>query len=380
MKITIVQGPYYPVPPLLGSGVEKMWHGLGQEFACRGHSVVHLSRRYPTLPNAEVAAGVDYHRLPSIDAPKSKWMYRGYDLIYSLRAWRALPSGADILITNCMWLPLFVRSDRWGALCVHVARFPKGQMRLYRHARRIQTVSNAVAGQIARELGGKAENVRVIPPFLSNVPGKMECPPTTENRQRTILYLGRLHPEKGVHLLVGAFAQLRCEHWRLVIIGPHAYRHGGGGDGYYQQLRARAAGLGDQVVFKGLVEQGEINGYLESAATLVYPSLAETGESFGVVPLEAMARGCPVIVSDLACFRDYLVPGENGLVFNHRGDGALAELASALKYLLSDQGLRQKLAEAGYATSRDYLLEKIATRYLDDFQEIVYSRAATSKP
>jgi glycosyltransferase involved in cell wall biosynthesis len=372
LRITIVQGPYFPVPPLLGSGVEKMWHGLGMEFARRGHKVVHLSRRFPALSPSECVHGVEHRRLKSFDAPKSKLIYRCLDAIYSLRAWKALPKGADVVITNCMWLPIFLRTKRYGALYVHVARYPKGQMWLYRHAARIQTVSAPMAEAIKAELGDGGSRVRVIPPFVNGV--SLSDYHDNASHNRTVLYVGRIHPEKGVHLLISAFAKISLPHWRLVIIGSYRSEHGGGGEGYYRDLTSRAASISNCVSFEGLVPQSELNGYFEKASLLVYPSLAERGESFGVVPLEAMARGCPAIISSLACFRDYLIPEYNGLVFDHRAQDPVAELAAVLSRAMTDDNLRDALSARGLEKAAEFTLEKIADRYIEDFTELVDSQ------
>ena len=63
MKITIVLGAFFPVPPLLGGAVEKVWFALGQEFVRQGHQVVQISRRHPDLPESEVIAGVRHARV-----------------------------------------------------------------------------------------------------------------------------------------------------------------------------------------------------------------------------------------------------------------------------------------------------------------------------
>jgi glycosyltransferase involved in cell wall biosynthesis len=101
--------------------------------------------------------------------------------------------------------------------------------------------------------------------------------------------------------------------------------------------------------------------------------LAEKGESFGVVPLEAMARGCPAVVSNLACFRDYLTPEESGFVFDHRGGDAASLLAALLERILSDERLRVRVARAGYETSKNYSLEKIGSQFLADFKALMAS-------
>ena len=86
-------------------------------------------------------------RIKGYDVPKSLLMLKWLDLLYSTRIRRILPD-ADILITHTFWLPILVRSTKYGKLYVHVGRSPKGQMKLYRHAARLQTVSSPIAKRI----------------------------------------------------------------------------------------------------------------------------------------------------------------------------------------------------------------------------------------
>lgn len=343
-----------------------MWHGLGARFAELGHTVVHLSRRYPGLPNEEQIGGVRHIRVPSRNAPASTLAYRLYDLVYSLRVRRQLPRIGDIVVTNCMWLPILLRGSRHGRLYVHVARYPKGQMWLYCHAARLQAVSTPVAEAIVRELPSAANRVRVIPPYLSNRPETLAAPDVVK-RERKILYVGRIHPEKGVHLLVEAFARVADSDWRLSIVGNHATAAGGGGERYLADLKSRAD---SSVKFCGAIEQERLNQLYRTSASLAYPSLAEKGESFGMVPLEAMACGCPAIVSDLRCFRDYLVPDTNGWVFDHRAPDPVSSLGGALRRAMERPDERTKLAQNALGTAARFTLDCVAQQYLADFAEL----------
>ena len=374
MRITIVQGAFLPAPPLLGGGVEKMWFGLAPEFARAGHEVVYVSRRYEGLPDEETRDGVRHVRVAGFDAPRNKLLYRACDLAYALRARRALPA-ADIVVTNTIFLPLFIRDPRAGKLCVHVARYPKGQMRLYRHADRLHTVSHAVGRAIADELPAIAGKVRVIPPFLTSDPVPLDAAALDAPREPSVLYLGRVHPEKGLDLLLRAFGDFVARTpetpWRLRIAGPWAAKMGGGGDEYKARLDALAAGFRDRVDWLGHLGNAELNAACRRAAVFVYPSLAEKGESFGIAPIEAMAQGCPAIVSDLACFRDYLQDGRTGLVFDHRAADAPAALGAQLLRLARDPALRHELVYTGYAKAWEFTRERIAAMYLEDFQALL---------
>src|SRR5665213_285120 len=191
MRITIVQGAFMPVPAIFGSSVEKIWFALGQEFARQGHSVTHISRRHPSLQNEEFTEGVHHIRIPGYDSPRSLVRLKWRDLLYSRRVLNVLPR-ADILVTNTFWLPVIAPATKAGQIYVHIARYPKGQMKFYKQAARLQTVSTVIRNAVCREVPGLATKVKVIPNFIST----KENVPETDQRSKSILYVGRIHPEK----------------------------------------------------------------------------------------------------------------------------------------------------------------------------------------
>jgi hypothetical protein len=83
MKITIVLGAFFPVPPTMGGGVEKVWFSLAPEFVKRGHDVVMVSRKMPGLPREETIGGVKHLRVDGFDTPRSLVWLKFLDLIYS---------------------------------------------------------------------------------------------------------------------------------------------------------------------------------------------------------------------------------------------------------------------------------------------------------
>ena len=389
MRITIVQGPFLPVPPLRGGAVEKVWFALGQKFARRGHTVTHVSRRFPGLPDEETIEGVCHLRVGGFDPPPSWRLWRGIDVLWPLRlvwdflyAWRArrvLPD-ADILVTNTFWLPTLIRpGSRRGRLYVHVQRFPKAQVRLYAHADRLQTVSTSIARALLERLPNCAEKIRVIPnPLLGEISwsDENEILRRTDTRARTTLFVGRVHPAKGLDLLIRAFAKFRSlrstESWTLRIVGPHESALGGGGMPFLEQLKKQAESVGCPVEFSGfLADPTGLRAELSDAQMFVYPSLDELGEASPVAPLEAMGCGCPVIVSDLACFRDYLTPEETGFVFDHRPTHAVDNLAACLERLAADPSLRQRVALNAWRATRSLTLIKVADLFLADFSLLV---------
>lgn len=381
MKITIVQGAFLPVPPLLGGAVEKIHQALGKEFARRGCSVTHISRRYPGLPNQEKADGVEHRRVPGFDSPRSLAVLKVLDLFYSLRVLRVLPK-ADIIVTNTFWLPMLLRSAKYGAVYVNVNRYPRGQMRFYRHAARLQAVSQVVADAIISQTPSVRHKVRVI----ANPLPENWCDPVpdlAQTRRREILYVGRVHPEKGIRLLLDAFARVAhgaLEGWHLVIVGPAEAKMGGGGADYLTRLQKQAVPVKENVEWVGPVfNNSELKRYYDHASFFVYPSLAAQGESFGLSPLEAMARGCIPIVSDLACFRDYLQPEHNGFVFNHVAANPTDALAERLSECVRSEGGLLAIRQRGLETAQRFTPARISDLFLQDFQTVLLEADHDSK-
>jgi glycosyltransferase involved in cell wall biosynthesis len=374
MKITIVQGAFLPVPPLMGGAVEKIWFSLGQEFVRRGHEVVQISRALPQLPRSEIIDGVRHIRVAGFDTPRSLVWLKFLDLIYSLRA-RRLLRPADILVTNTFWLPMLQRDDQKGKIYVHVARFPKGQMKFYAHSARLQAVSHAVADAITAEEPALAKKVKTIPNPLppQAVVGGVE-------RTNTILFVGRIHPEKGLDLLIKSLHEIspaELKRWTVEIVGPVETKFGGGGDAYLALLKKSAGDLPCAINWRGAIfDDVELAKRYRAARIFVYPSLAEKGESFGVAPLEAMAAGCAVLVSNLACFQDFIEDRRTGFVFDHRASNPSAALAGELSKLMSDETLLARIAQAGYEKSSEYSVSKIADQYLADFHSLLENHDA----
>ena len=372
MKVTIVQGAFFPVPPLIGGAVEKVWFALGKEFVRRGHQVIHISRAYKGFPTEEVIDGVKHIRVKGFDTPGNLLVLKFLDLIYSWRVKKVLPE-ADILITNTFWLPMLIRSLRFGRLYVHIQRYPKGQMRAYRNAARLQTVSNAIARAIIEQEPWSKDRVCVIPNFVEAFKSE------TAERRKVVLYVGRIHPEKGIGLLIDAFNLLiqgGLKEWRLVLVGPWQENLGGGGEAYKARLQKKAEGISQYIYWAGPVfSEEKLAERYNEASLFVYPSLADRGEAFGLASLEAMSYGCPSLVSDLECFKDFIEDGKTGFVFDHRVFDPAVALADKMRELIRDEELRCVVGRNGKNSAlSEYSLEKVATRYLDDFSLLLNNK------
>jgi hypothetical protein len=147
--------------------------------------------------------------------------------------------------------------------------------------------------------------------------------------------LGRLaHPDKGVEPLLEALAALRVPfEARIVGEGPDRARF---------ESRRSDLGLEDRVEFAGAVSHDQVPEALSRARVVAVPSM--WNEPFGIVGLEAMACGRPVVAFDVGAVGEWLIPGETGLLVD-RGD--VNGLSLALQRLLEDDALADRLGAAG---------------------------------
>jgi D-inositol-3-phosphate glycosyltransferase len=166
-----------------------------------------------------------------------------------------------------------------------------------------------------------------------------------------ILFVGRIEPLKGVDTLIRAMALLahECPTWvsrlSLAIIGGDPSTNE---NAEMERLKAMHAELrlGDLVVFLGAKDQNKLQYYYNAAEALVMPSHYE---SFGMVALEAMACGTPVIVSDAASLPE--VVGDAGVSIGPRDPIGWAQ---ALQRVWSDQPYRAELRERGLHQSKKF--------------------------
>jgi glycosyltransferase involved in cell wall biosynthesis len=376
MTITIVMGFFLPVPAERGGATEKSWSQLAIELAARGHDVTIVSRQWPRWPARETLKGVHHRRLPGYNHRRTLWQNLLLDFRWSLRVARQLPT-ADIVVVHAVALPVWLGllKPSAGRVVVMPGRMPRGQYRLYRRISRVLATSTPVRERVLAENPSLAPVTRVCGYPINWAQLAHPRPPASA--EVVLGYVGRLHPEKGIDLLVTAAAQLQSDpsvpSWRLVLCGPHEIADGGGGAAYRAQLeeRLRRALPANRWSIRPPVYQASaLADFYRSLDVFCYPSLAG-GETFGVSVAEAMAAGAVPVVSDLACFRDFVRPGVNGAVFPHTGPDAAGELARALRPLIGDAGRRRALAATAQANVQRYDFANYATALLDDFSSLI---------
>lgn len=367
MNITILQGAFFPIPPVLGGAVEKRWYALSKEFVRKGHSVVHISRKYSNMLEDEWVDGVHYKRVKGHDTPSSGVYLKLLDLLYSSRARKKVDMDADVIVTNSFWSPMLLPRELQTRCMVDVARMPKGQMGWYKKAGRLRANSTAVAEAIRKQTAvPQHKQICTIP---NPIPFSANSDIDLTKKKPIILFVGRIHPEKGVHLLLKAIQNLD-KNWKVKIIGSSELREGGGGKAYLNHLKSLNSAA--DVEFIGPVyDITELNQYYAEASIFIYPSLAEKGETFGLAPLEAMAWGCVPVVSEIACFKDFINHEINGLIFDHRNKNAVPLLGESIKRLQNNVSLRKNLARKALEVRKTHSISSVASLFLEEFERMM---------
>ncbi|HEX9036499.1 MAG TPA: glycosyltransferase [Ktedonobacterales bacterium] len=184
--------------------------------------------------------------------------------------------------------------------------------------------------------------------------------PVTGAVEPTLLFVGRLDPIKGIELLLESVALLKTRA-RLVVVGGDP-----AGDPEVERLRALAASLGiaHRVRFPGAVPQSILPRYYRAADALVVSSRYE---SFGLVAVEALACGLPVVASAVGGLPSIVREGENGLLVRWRSAQSFAE---RLDELLSDPALMSHLRKHARPSVARFDWRRIGDRVRDLYQEL----------
>jgi D-inositol-3-phosphate glycosyltransferase len=253
------------------------------------------------------------------------------------------------------------------------------EKRLLREADRVIAATRAEVAQIQWLYRTDTSNVVVIPPGVDI--SRFYPIPADEARafigvpceHRVILYVGRVEPLKGIDTLIEAAAILRQEGvWALypfclTIIGgdPLASR-----DQITEEMGrlkdlCESLGMGDLVLFLGKRDQDTLQYYYSAAEVVVVPSHYE---SFGLVALEAMACGTPVVASETGGLAYLIRDGETGFHVPAADPNALAD---RLRLTLQDAALRERLGRQAAESASAYAWPRIAEQVVDLYKSVL---------
>lgn len=181
-----------------------------------------------------------------------------------------------------------------------------------------------------------------------------------------LLFVGRLDPRKGVHLLLAAMPEVIARtrgRARLLIVGD-SYLKG-------KFMASVPAATRPHVHFLGHVPSKDLPRWYATGDVFVSPALGN--ESFGIVLVEAMAAGRAVVASDIPGYRSVVIPDVNGLTFP---PGDVQALATTLCRLVDDPGLRSALATRGRARALEFAWPRVTDRIEAVYRDVLARHGA----
>ncbi len=223
-----------------------------------------------------------------------------------------------------------------------------------------------------RELGelGSTARVAVVPCGVDLTvfwPDGVVEPRPSQGRTRVVV-VGRLVERKGVSDVLAALAEVPGA--ELVVAGgPERARLGDDPDVRRLRAQAHALGVADRVDLRGRVTRTDLPALLRSADLVV---CAPWYEPFGIVPLEAMACGVPVVATAVGGLLDTVVDGVTGV---HVEPGRPDALAAAMRTLLADPARRRRMGAAATRRARLYSWQRVAAATLRTYEELVRASA-----
>ncbi len=193
--------------------------------------------------------------------------------------------------------------------------------------------------------------------------------------EKMILFVGRIEPLKGIDTLIRAIAQMRksdimsaCPHY-LYIIGGEPNLIILDGNNEIERLKALCSdlGVGDMILFMGKKDQNTLQYYYSAAEIVVMPS---NYESFGMVALEAMACGTPVVATQVGGLQHLVQNGITGFIVPHNNPDALEE---SLTQLICKPELRDQMSRNSIGYARTYSWDTITPKIIDLYNKTLSS-------
>lgn len=382
----------YPPRPL--GGVGRYTHDLARGLAAAGHEAHVVTRDDDGPYRLDLEEGVWVHRFPVAD----RWIPELADhpvkgLLDHLAAVRAAVERAarripfDV-VTGASWIgePLLCALEGRrpvNVVCVTPMRtiaasqpataaapLTAPQIAIEDALLRSPALLQAISGEVAA-LVAETADMPVDVVWLGSADHRNRHTRSRAGDDVEILFAGRLEPRKGIDTLLEAGERLLREHpgARLRIAGadnPHA---NGAADAWPRWVREHAAGVAERIEFTGALTDDELMQAYADCDVFCAPSRFE---SFGLVHVEAMMMGRPVVGCDAGGMRETIVDGETGLLVAPGDAGALHD---ALARLVADAGLRARMGAAGRARyEREFALPVAVERHVERF------RALTAPP
>ena len=393
MKIAFVDQPIgrLIIPPTSSIGI---WIYEVARRLAQSCEVVVYGRRGRRQPPSEDVKGVRYRRITLFR--EARYVGRLFRLLDRLSGLVRRPYASGLYYLDYAWqVARDVRAE--GCDVVHLSNFsqfapviralnPRVKIVLHMHCewlslldrgmieRRLRAIdlivgcSEYIAEKIRRRFPQFADRCQVIPNGVdvASFTGTNGHRAAREDRVRRLLFVGRVSPEKGLHVLLEAFRLIaeRLPHVRLEIVGSHkqlpldyllslgddeaiprlaSFYDGRSDESYFARLQdqLQTLPLAEHVTFTGALPYVQLREHYHQADVLINPSFSE---SFGRSLIEAMACELPVVATRIGGMTELLAGSNAGLLVEPGDAPALAEAALRL---LTDNDLRQAMGQAG---------------------------------
>lgn len=372
-------------PPYRGGTGNVCYHNA-RELARRGHEVHVFTAAVPGAPARELRDGFVAHRLrPLLRAgnapvlPSLLWRLRGFDIVH-LHCPFIIGAEFAALATMLHHIPLVVtyhndliHDGSWRDIVFRLATWT-GRHAVLEKARRLIFVSQGHAEtNDQRDVYRQRQQIsRIVPNSIDIHIFKPQCGHTYARTAlklppdgRMIGFVGGLdsaHHYKGLSTLIHTLTNPLLENIHLLVIGDGNLK-----SKYCQETSV--LGISERVHFHGAVANEELPLFYQACDILVMPSLV--AESFGLVLIEALACGIPVIASDGPGVRSVVQHGRTGLLVK---PGDQHDLAAALQALLSDPIRCQEMGRAGRIDiEANYSNERVGEQLESIYYEMLQS-------
>jgi len=365
---------------------------LSRQMGRRAHSMDIFTRRSdPSTP--EVTVLDERTRVIQVDAgpaQASKGSVRRYTAAFADRVMHFQQASARDydLVHSHYWLSGEVGSVLKGEWNVpHVVMFHtlgeaknrhhaserepayriSGERAIAQEADRIICAGEGEKAMLVQAYGVAPQRIAVVPcgvdtlRFRPMKKARVRCRLGLPENKRLVLFVGRIEPLKGIDVLLRAASQVDTP-FRLLVVGGDAKDVDRKGE--LAQL-AQELGISRRVTFLDAVAHNELPLYYNAADVCVVPSYYE---SFGLVALEAMACGVPVVASRVGGLKETVEDGRTGYLVPWRCPEPFAE---RLELLLSNDSLRRSHGREARASAERFRWSAVASRVEDVYHELV---------
>lgn len=383
MKIGILTWEF---PPRIVGGVARHCHGLAKALAHKESDVHVITLGFPGAPGYEEINGVSVHRFPiELGHPNfitwtllfNHFLEKGLsdlsqkvklDLIH-VHDWLTAPSGISFKHFMNKPLVITVHSTEHGRSSLHSPdSYTIDGIEWWStyEANKIIVASHSMKGEVCGHFHVPAEKVEIIPNGIDVTKFDMSTDRQAVRRrydvqshEKLVLCVGRLVPQKGIEYLIRAIPAIadRYPQAKFIFVGEGWMRD-------YLESVSRSTGHHWKIKFTGFIPDQELTALMTSADVLVIPSVYEP---FGIVALEGMAAGVPVVASQVGGLAEVIEHDRTGVFVYPRNPDSIAW---GVGHVLSNPDHANWITKnASEKVQKTYSWEAIADRTVDIYKE-----------